>query len=76
MFQAAIGYTKDFFERSVFGVCSYIGEKMGVASSKIRLYFVYTSLVTLGSPIIFYLILAFWLNIKKYVRSQMNIFWE
>ena len=67
---------KAFFERSVFGVCSYLGEKMGVASSKIRLYFVYISLLTLGSPILFYLILAFWLNIKKYIRSQMNIYWE
>jgi len=63
-------------ERSLFGVCAQLGEIMGVASSKIRLYFVYTTFLTLGSPIFIYLIAAFWINIKKYVHSQMNIYWE
>ncbi len=74
--ESIVNGSKELFERSLFGVCSQIGEKIGVASSKIRLYFVYTSLLTLGSPIFIYLILAFWVNIKKYVRSQMNIYWE
>jgi phage shock protein PspC (stress-responsive transcriptional regulator) len=71
-----IDHVRDFFEHSMFGVCSHLGEKLGVASSRIRLYFVYSSLLTLGSPVLFYLIYAFWLNIKKYVRSQTNILWE
>jgi len=61
---------KDVVERSAFGVCSYVGDKFGINSAKIRLYFIYTSFVTMGSPIIIYLILAFWLNIKKYIRRS------
>lgn len=57
---------KDFIEYQAFGVCSYFGEKFGIASSRIRLWFIYISFLTLGSPIIVYMIAAFVLNIKKY----------
>jgi phage shock protein PspC (stress-responsive transcriptional regulator) len=60
---------KHFIEWHVFGVCSYIGDKMGIASATIRKYFIYISLLTMGSPIIFYLFIAFWMNIKKYIFS-------
>ncbi|HMZ46381.1 MAG TPA: PspC family transcriptional regulator [Chitinophagaceae bacterium] len=56
-----------FLETSAFGVCSNIGDKLGIASSKIRMWFIYISFATMGSPIIVYMILAFWLNIKKYI---------
>jgi phage shock protein PspC (stress-responsive transcriptional regulator) len=65
-------YFKDFFERSAFGVCSYLGEKMNIASSRVRLYFIYLSFVALGSPIIFYLILAFWVNIRRYMKRHKD----
>ncbi|MCH2083149.1 MAG: PspC family transcriptional regulator [Saprospiraceae bacterium] len=65
---------KSLLERSAFGVCSYLGEKMGIASARVRLYFIYISFVALGSPIIFYLFVVFWLNIRKYFRR--NIIWE
>ena len=58
---------KGFVEYQAFGVCTKIGEKMNLASSKIRLWFIYISFLTLGSPIIIYMILAFWMNIKKYI---------
>jgi len=64
---------RDMIERSVFGVCSYIGDKIGLAGSKVRLYFVYLSFVTLGSPILIYLVLAFWLNIRRYVRKGYDL---
>ena len=60
---------KQFVEWHVFGVCSYIGEKIGVASSTIRKYFIYMSFLTMGSPIIIYLFIAFWMNIKNYILS-------
>lgn len=60
---------KYFVEKRVYGVCSYLGEKFGISSSRIRLYFIYTSFITMGSPVIIYLVLAFWLNLKKYVRG-------
>jgi phage shock protein PspC (stress-responsive transcriptional regulator) len=58
---------RHFIEWHVFGVCSAIGEKMGVATSTIRKYFIYISFLTMGSPVIFYLFIAFWMNIKNYI---------
>lgn len=67
---------KHILERSLFGVCSYLGQKMGIASARVRLYFIYLSFVTLGSPVIFYLFVAFWLNVKKYIKRNRNFLWE
>ncbi len=64
---------KDSVERSAFGVCAYLGDRFGINTAKIRLYFIYTSFVAMGSPIIIYLILAFWLNIKKYIRQTYSL---
>ncbi|HTN46897.1 MAG TPA: PspC domain-containing protein [Flavipsychrobacter sp.] len=61
---------KNFIEWKAFGVCSAIGEKMGVATSRIRLWFIYISFLTLGSPIIIYMILAFWINMKNYILMR------
>ena len=60
---------KNFIEWQAFGVLSAIGERMGIATSRIRMWFMYISLLTLGSPIIIYMILAFWMNIKRYILS-------
>ena len=54
-------------EKYGFGVCQYIGLKMGVPSSVVRKYFIYTSFIAVGSPLIVYLFTAFWLNIRRYV---------
>jgi phage shock protein PspC (stress-responsive transcriptional regulator) len=56
--------------RSAFGVCSYLGKKMGLSTDVVRLNFIYASFVTLGSPVIFYLVLAFWINIRKYIKGN------
>jgi phage shock protein PspC (stress-responsive transcriptional regulator) len=58
---------KNFIEWQAFGVCSAIGEKLGIATSRIRMWFIYISFLTLGSPIILYMIAAFFMNIKRYV---------
>ncbi|MDH4460148.1 MAG: PspC domain-containing protein [Spirosomataceae bacterium] len=63
---------KYFVEHHVFGVCSHIGEKFGINTGSIRLYFIYLSFLTMGSPILIYLVLAFWMNIRKYLRQQNN----
>ncbi len=68
---------KDFIEFKAFGVCTSIGEKLGVASSKIRLWFIYISFLTLGSPVIIYMVLAFLKNIKKYIlMNKRNPFYS
>jgi phage shock protein PspC (stress-responsive transcriptional regulator) len=60
---------RHFLEKSAFGVCQQVGEWMRINPARIRLYFIYSSFITFGSPFIIYLVLAFWLNIKKYVAS-------
>ncbi len=61
---------KNFIEWKAFGVCSAIGEKMGIASGRIRLWFIYISFLTLGSPIIVYMVLAFWINMKNHILMR------
>jgi phage shock protein PspC (stress-responsive transcriptional regulator) len=58
---------RDFLEKNAFGVCTAIGEKLGIASNKIRMWFIYISFITMGSPLIIYMILAFWMSLKKYI---------
>lgn len=58
---------RDFIELNLFGVCTQLGERMGIATSRIRMWFVYISFLTFGSPIIIYMILAFWMNMKRYI---------
>ena len=67
---------KDQLEKSAFGVCSYLGEKIGIASSRVRLYFIYASFIALGSPLLIYLVLAFWVNIRKYLKAARNWVWD
>ena len=66
---------KSFVEWNAFGVCSAIVDRMGIATSRIRQYFIYTSLLTMGSPIIIYMILAFWRNMRKYVKAARRNPW-
>jgi phage shock protein PspC (stress-responsive transcriptional regulator) len=64
-----------FFERQAFGVCTALGEKMGIATSSIRLFFIYASFLTFGSPIVIYLSLAFILNMRRHLRRRSTI-WD
>ena len=60
---------KHFIEWQVFGVCTAIGEKMGIATTTIRKYFIYISFMGMGSPVIVYFFVAFWMNIKRYILN-------
>jgi phage shock protein PspC (stress-responsive transcriptional regulator) len=60
---------KYFIEQRAFGVCTALGERMRISSDKIRLWFVYISFFTLGSPIIIYFVLAFWRQMRNYIRT-------
>jgi phage shock protein PspC (stress-responsive transcriptional regulator) len=66
---------KDFVEWNAFGVCSAIGARMGISTSRIRQYFMYTTLLTLGSPIIIYMVLAFWKNMRNYMKAARRNPW-
>ncbi|KAA9345824.1 PspC domain-containing protein [Adhaeribacter soli] len=65
-----------FIESQAFGVCTALGEKLGFATSSIRLSFIYLSFLTFGSPVIVYLILAFWLNLRKSLRRERSTVWD
>ena len=64
-----------FFEEHAFGVCTRLGEKMGIATSSIRLFFIYASFLTFGSPVIIYLALAFIMNMRRHLRRRSTI-WD
>ncbi len=69
-------WIKYTIERSAFGVCSLLGEKMGISTRRIRMYFIYTSCLALGSPIIIYLVIAFWINMKRYAMEKRTSVWD
>ncbi|MEL7222071.1 MAG: PspC family transcriptional regulator [Bacteroidota bacterium] len=71
-----MNWIKRKMERSAFGVCHYLGRKMGVASSRVRVYFIYLTFLTFGSPIVIYLFTAFWLNIRRYLKRGKNMIWN
>ncbi|ANH79977.1 PspC family transcriptional regulator [Niabella ginsenosidivorans] len=66
---------KSFVEWNAFGVCSSIGNRLSISPSRIRQYFIYTSVLTMGSPIIIYLVLAFFRNVKNYIHSSKRNPW-
>jgi phage shock protein PspC (stress-responsive transcriptional regulator) len=66
---------KNFIEWNAFGVCTAIGYRLGIATSKIRQYFIYASILTMGSPIIIYMVLAFWRNMRKYIWAAKRNPW-
>lgn len=67
---------KKYFEKQAFGVCEWWGDKLGIDSGRIRLYFIYTSFVTFGSPIIAYLVMAFMLEHKDLFKRRRRTVWD
>ncbi len=66
-----------YVEDQVFGVCAKLGERLSFSASSIRLYFIYASFLTFGSPIVLYLVLAFWMEVRKHLRRhQSPTIWE
>ncbi|HET7817846.1 MAG TPA: PspC domain-containing protein, partial [Bacteroidia bacterium] len=61
---------RKFIETPLFGVCDWLGEKMSIKPTTIRLYFIYLSFFTFGSPIILYFIFAFIFENKEYFKPK------
>jgi len=57
-----------FFERHSFGVCTYLGERFNISISKIRLFFIYSSFLAVGMPLVFYFFAGIVLDIRNYVK--------
>ncbi|HQV77850.1 MAG TPA: PspC domain-containing protein [Chitinophagales bacterium] len=67
---------RDVIEMNVYGVCAFLGRKLSIPSKKVRLFFIYTSFIALGSPIIIYLILTFILNMRYMIKNKRNPVWD
>lgn len=57
-----------WFEQQAYGVCQWLGDKLGIRTTTVRMYFIYLSFFTFGSPVIIYFILAFFLENKRYFK--------
>ncbi|UXP32184.1 PspC domain-containing protein [Reichenbachiella agarivorans] len=66
---------QDFLEKHAFGVCNRLGEKLRIPSSSIRLFFIYISFLTFGSPLIVYVVLAFVMNFRKHLRRRHSLWY-
>jgi phage shock protein C len=72
MYQRVITY----FEKQSFGVCTYIAEKFNISTSKIRLFFIYSSFLAVGFPIIFYVLAALILDVRHYIKRIRLRIWD
>jgi phage shock protein PspC (stress-responsive transcriptional regulator) len=68
-FPTMIKFVRKFLEKSIFGVCQWWGDKLGIRSSRIRLYFIYLSCITVASPLIAYLVMAFVFEHKDMIKE-------
>lgn len=72
MFQRII----TFFEKRSFGVCTYLAEKLNMSISKIRLFFIYSSFLAVGFPIVFYILAALVLDVRHYIKKIRLRIWD
>lgn len=49
---------------------------MHLSPSEVRKYFIYTSFIGMGSPLIVYLVIAFWVNLRRYIRRGKSALWD
>ena len=66
---------QQYFESQAFGVCTKLGEKLRIPTSSIRIFFIYASFLTFGSPVLLYLALAYVMNLRKHLRRRYNTIW-
>ncbi len=59
-----------WFEQNAFGVCESVGRHLGISTIRIRKYFIYLSFFTAGSPVLFYFILYFLKENKRYFQKK------
>jgi phage shock protein PspC (stress-responsive transcriptional regulator) len=72
MYQKIITY----FEKQSFGVCTYMAERFNISTSKIRLFFIYSSFLAVGFPIIFYVLAALVLDVRHYIKRIRLRIWD
>ena len=66
----------DITALNAFGVCSRLGEKMGISAGKVRAYFMYATFATFGSPVVVYLALSFFMELRRLLRQGRSRIWD
>lgn len=59
-----------YFEQQSFGVSTYLANKLNMSTTKVRLFFIYSSFLAVGFPILFYFLAAIILDIRHYVKRM------
>lgn len=61
-----------------FGVCDWWAKKLGIRSSKVRLFFIYSSFLALGSPVLLYLAMGWVLEHRHFfkLKAKPKSIWE
>ncbi len=72
MFQKVI----TFFEKQSFGVSTYLANKLNMSTSKVRLFFIYSSFLAVGFPILIYILAAVVLDIRNYMKKARLKVWD
>jgi phage shock protein PspC (stress-responsive transcriptional regulator) len=67
---------KEYFELQAYGVCEWWATKFNVNTNSVRVYFIYISFLTLGSPLLIYLVMAFILKNKNWFKPKRATIWE
>lgn len=65
-----------FFEKRSFGVSTYFAQKFNMNTSKVRLFFIYSSFLAVGFPILFYFLAAVVLDIRSYIKKARLKVWD
>jgi phage shock protein C len=65
-----------FFEQQSFGVSTYLANKLNMSTAKVRLFFIYSSFLAVGFPILFYLLAAIVLDIRNYMKKVRLRVWD
>ena len=70
-----INIFRNFFEKQVFGVSSWWGNRLGIKASFIRLFFIYATF-TNALTILIYLCMIFLLKIRNHFkyRKRKSVF--
>ena len=70
-----INFFRNFFEKQIFGVSSWWGNRLAIKTSFIRLFFIYAAF-TNGLTILIYLSMIFLLKLRNHFkyRKRKSVF--
>jgi phage shock protein PspC (stress-responsive transcriptional regulator) len=70
-----INFFRNFFEKQIFGVSSWWGNRLGIKASFIRLFFIYAAF-TNALTILMYLSMIFLLKLRNHFkyRKRKSVF--